>query len=106
MATPQDLERILKSHLDNDTKRLDRIEAKIDRLSETVVALARVEEKVSSLEKESSKTSEAIDKLDTRLSAVEEKVLDNTSTVGGIKNLGWIIITGLVGAIITYIFLN
>jgi predicted nucleic acid-binding Zn-ribbon protein len=104
MATPQDLERILKNHLDNDTKRLDRIEAKIDRLSETVVALARVEEKVSSLEKESVRTSDIIEKLDGRLSTVEEKVLDNTSTVGGIKNLGWIVITALVGAVITYIF--
>ena len=52
MSPSNDLEKVLRNHLENDTKRLDRIEAKIDKLSETVVSLARVEEKVIALDKE------------------------------------------------------
>lgn len=100
----QDLEKILKTHLENDTKRLDRIEAKIDKLSETVVALARVEEKVNSLEKESERTNDRLQKIDERLEAVEAKAGTNDVTVKVVNKLFWLLLTTAVGALAAYIF--
>ena len=40
----------LQDHIMRDDRRLDRIEEKIDRLSETVISLARAEEKLIALE--------------------------------------------------------
>ncbi len=99
----QDIEKVLKAHLENDTKRLDRIEAKIDKLSETVVALARVEEKVNALEKESERTNERLDKIDERLEAVESKAGNNDVTVKVVNKVFWLLLTTAVGALAAYI---
>ena len=99
----QDIEKILKTHLENDTKRLDRIEAKIDKLSETVVALARVEEKVIALEKESERTNERLAKIDERLEAVESKTGNNDVTVKVVNKVFWLLLTTAVGALAAYI---
>lgn len=99
----QDIEKILKTHLENDTKRLDRIEAKIDKLSETVVALARVEEKVNALEKESERTNERLAKIDERLETVESKAGNNDVTVKVVNKVFWLLLTTAVGALAAYI---
>ncbi len=98
-----DLERILKAHLDSDTKRLDRIEAKIDKLSETVVALARVEEKVTALEKETERINERLSTIDNRLEAVESKAGNNDVTVKVVNKVFWLLLTTAVGALAAYI---
>ena len=104
MATTQDLEKVLKAHLENDTKRLDRIEAKIDKLSETVVSLARVEEKVTALDKEAIRTNDRLEKIDTRLEKVEDKVGKNDVTVKVINKLSWLIVSAIVAGAIAYYF--
>lgn len=105
MATMNnDLEKVLRSHLENDTKRLDRIEAKIDKLSDTVVSLARVEEKVISLDKEAERTNERLGKIDERLEKVESKVGNNDVTVKAVNKIFWILIASVIGAIAAYIF--
>ena len=103
MATT-DLEKIVKSHLETDSKRLDRIESKIDRLSETVVSLARVEEKVISLDKEAIRTNERLDKIDGRLEQVEERVGSNDVTVKVVNKVFWILLASVVAAAAAYIF--
>ena len=106
MATQENpnIERLLKTHLDNDSKRLDRIEAKIDKLSETVVSLARVEEKVNALDKESERTNERLNKIDSRLESVEEKVDNNNITVAAVNKVFWTAITAIIGAVAAYFF--
>jgi len=61
------LESLLKSYLQSNEKRLDRIEAKIDTMADTIVAIARAEEKLINLE-------EARDRTSTRISSVEKNV--------------------------------
>ena len=100
----QDLEKVLRNHLENDTKRLDRIEAKIDKLSETVVSLARVEEKVIALDKEAVRTNERLDKIDGRLEQVEERVGSNDVTVKVVNKVFWILLASVVAAVAAYIF--
>ena len=104
MATQQssDIEKLLRNHLENDTKRLDRIEAKIDKLSDTVVSLARVEEKVASLDKEAERTNERLDKIDGRLESVESRVGNNDVTVKVVNKIFWILLTAIAGSVVAY----
>jgi len=99
-----ELQELFKEHLANDSKRLDRIEYKIDKLSETVVSLARVEEKVNSLNRDSARTNDGLAKLESRLEVVEGKVDNNNVTVKIINNIFWIGLTALVGSIIAWVF--
>jgi outer membrane murein-binding lipoprotein Lpp len=104
MSPSNDLEKVLRNHLENDTKRLDRIEAKIDKLSETVVSLARVEEKVIALDKEAVRTNERLDKIDSRLEQVEERAGNNDVTVKVVNKVFWILLASVAAAVAAYIF--
>tara|TARA_B110000503_G_scaffold143531_1_gene245602 strand:+ start:279 stop:662 length:384 start_codon:yes stop_codon:yes gene_type:complete len=99
-----ELQELFKEHLANDNKRLDRIEYKIDKLSETVVSLARVEEKVNSLNRDSARTNDGLVKLESRLEVVEGKVDNNNVTVKIINNIFWIGLTAFAGSIIAWFF--
>jgi ribosome-binding ATPase YchF (GTP1/OBG family) len=73
--------------------RLNRIEEKLDKLAEAVVALARAEEKIQTLTSFSKQQSEMIIGLGDRITKVEEMVHSNASTVGIINKIFWIIIS-------------
>ena len=73
--------------------RLNRIEEKLDKLAEAVVALARAEEKIETLTSFSKQQSEMIIGLGNRITKVEEMVQSNASTVGIINKIFWIIIS-------------
>jgi len=73
--------------------RLNRIEEKLDKLAEAVVALARAEEKIQTLTSFSKQQSEMIIGLGNRITKVEEMVQSNASTVGIINKIFWIIIS-------------
>ena len=73
--------------------RLNRIEEKLDKLAEAVVALARAEEKIETLTSFSKQQSEMIIGLGNRVTKVEEMVQSNASTVGIINKIFWIIIS-------------
>ena len=75
------------------SERLNRIEQKLDKLSEAVIALARAEEKIQTLTSFSKQQSEMIVGLGERLTKVEEMVHSNASTVGIINKIFWIIIS-------------
>jgi flagellar hook-associated protein FlgK len=64
METEDEFRSLLAEHVHQDHARLDRIEEKIDKLAEFVVALARVEEQINDLQ-------ESRDKIEVKLSEVE-----------------------------------
>ena len=80
----------------NDEQRLDRIEIKLDKLTEAVASIARVEEKIYA-------SSKRIDRLEYRLD-VNEGELDslkgivnlNTVTVKASERFFWIIFSAFV----------
>ena len=74
-------------------ERINRIEEKVDKLAEAVVALARAEEKIQTLTSFSKQQSELIVGLGERITKVEEMVHSNASTVGIINKIFWIIIS-------------
>ena len=67
------LESLLKQHLAADQSRLDRIETKIDKLSDTVVALARAEEKLFNLEASRMNILDTLEEHEERLDNVDRR---------------------------------
>ena len=80
-------------------ERINRIEEKLDKLAEAVVALARAEEKIQTLTSFSKQQSEMIIGLGERLTKVEELVHANASTVNIINKIFWIIISAAAVAV-------
>ena len=81
------------------TERLDRIEEKIDRMAEAIVALARAEEKIHTLTSFSKQQSEQIQNIINRIGRVEIIVNTNANTIGIINKLFWMMLAGFIAAI-------
>lgn len=83
----------------SQTDRLDRIEEKIDKMSEAIIALARAEEKITTLAEFSKQQSIMIGTLTLRIEEVEKHVSKNASTVNVINRIFWIIIAAAATAV-------
>jgi ribosome-binding ATPase YchF (GTP1/OBG family) len=79
--------------------RLDRIENKLDKLSEAIISLARAEEKIQSMEKFLHQQMDMMVEGQKRLEAVEKSVRDNTTTINVINKLFWIGMAALAASI-------
>jgi phage shock protein A len=77
----------------SNAARLDRIEEKIDRMSEAIIALARAEEKIQTLTDISRQQAELIAAMDKRIDLVEKTVQTNTTVVNIINKIFWIILS-------------
>ena len=84
---------------ETQSDRLDRIEEKIDKMSEAIIALARAEEKIITLTSFSKQQSEQIQSVINRIDRVETLVNSNASTVNVINRIFWVIIVGLISAV-------
>jgi len=84
--------------------RLDRIEEKIDKMADAIVALARAEEKISNLDETTRIILKRMVAQEERLRHVEQQQADAEGTLKTIKSIAWTfvsaIITALGGAII------
>ena len=76
---------------ETQSDRLDRIENKLDKLSEAIVSLARAEEKISQMEKFLHQQMEMLVDGQRRLEAVEKNVMSNATTINVINKLFWIV---------------
>jgi predicted translin family RNA/ssDNA-binding protein len=85
----------------SDDARLERIERKIDILSEAMIALARAEEKLISIEKANQTAQTRIDKMNEKIESLEDMVRDNNKTVHIINKVFWIIIAACVTIVTT-----
>ena len=83
----------------DNAARLDRIEEKIDRMSEAIIALARAEEKIQSLTTVTAQQAQLISSMDKRLDHVESTVQTNTTVVNIINKIFWIIISAAAVAV-------
>ncbi len=86
--------------------RLDRIEQKIDQMSEAIIALARAEEKIITLTEFGKQQGEQILTLINRVDRLEELVRQNASTVNVINKLFWIVIAAAATAITGMLFIQ
>ena len=83
----------------DNAARLDRIEEKIDRMSEAIIALARAEEKLQSITTVTAQQAQLIASMDKRLDHVESTVQTNTTVVNIINKIFWIIISAAAVAV-------
>lgn len=79
--------------------RLDRIENKLDKLSEAIVSLARAEEKIQSMEKFLHQQMDMMLEGQKRLEAVEKSARDNATTINVINKLFWIVMAAVAASI-------
>ena len=86
-------------------KRLDRIEEKLDKMSEVLVALARFEEKMDAYNEYRTNSWERMNKFSEKLDKIENTVGDNARTISVINKLFWIAIVAAVGAIAAQIWM-
>ena len=88
-----------------DDNRLDRIEAKIDKLSEAMITVARAEEKLISMEQKYAAQYDRMNKFSEKLVELERIVSANAATVNTINKLFWVAIISMAGAIATNILM-
>lgn len=91
----------------NEKSRLDRIEEKIDRMAEAIIALARAEEKISNLDETTRITLKRLVAQEERLRQVEKTQADAEGTLKTVRSIAWTfvsaIITGLGAAVVWFI---
>lgn len=80
--------------------RLDRIEEKLDKLADAMVAMARAEEKLAGLKEDHDRAFERMNKLSVKIDDIEKKVDENAHTVGIINKLVLAALVAAVGAIV------
>ena len=74
-------------------RRLERVEMKIDRLGEALVTMARVEERVTTVLKQTDRFIVRLDSMERRMEYVEIQSSLNKKFVGGVERFLWILIT-------------
>ena len=85
--------------------RLDKIEEKIDKLTDAMVSMARAEEKINSLQNDHNKQYERMNKLSVKLDEISYKVDENARTVSLVNKLFWVLIVAASGAIATHVLM-
>mgnify|MGYP003626982633 CR=1 FL=1 len=88
-----------------ETPRLDRIEDKLDKLTEAMILMARTDEKVSALRDDHDNTFQRLNRLSQKLDDIEKKVDDNHRTVRLINKLVYAAIVAAVGAYVAQNFM-
>lgn len=86
--------------------RFDRIEQKIDQMSEAIIALARAEEKIITLAEITKQQGSQVLTLINRVDALETLVRQNAGTVSVINKLFWIVIAAAATAITGMLFIQ
>ena len=83
----------------DEAHRLDRIEEKIDKLSDAIISLARAEEKIHNLQEHVSNTLSQLGDLDERVRYIESKSLDNEKKLNALSKFFWVIVTAVATAV-------
>mgnify|MGYP003625089981 FL=1 len=99
MASETQSSRLARIEMDS-VARFDRLEQKLDRLAEALVTLARVEEKMSSLERNNENNYDRMNKFSQKLDDIEKKVDENAHTVAIINKVVYLITVAIIGGAI------
>ena len=86
---------------ETQANRLDRIEIKIDKLSEAMISLARAEEKLIAIEQNNHANFDRLNRFSAKLDDIEKKVDENARTVTIINRLFWIVVVAMSSGFIS-----
>lgn len=87
--------------MDTDAVRLERIETKLDQLADTVVALARVEEKIDDLETRRKESHERVNRLSEKIDHVHAGVHKIEARLGIVEKVVWAVAASFIVAVVT-----
>lgn len=90
---------------ETQAQRLDRIEGKIDKLADAMIAIARAEEKLISIEKNNQNNFERMNKFSQKLDEIEKKVDENAHTVSIINKVVYLIGAAVIGGFVKYMWM-
>lgn len=85
--------------------RLDRIETKLDSMSEAIISLARAEEKIYTLMDIQKQQGAQILAVINRIERLDDMVRENATTVSVINKLFWIVLAAAATAITGMLFI-
>jgi hypothetical protein len=91
-----------ESHSMTDA-RLTRIEGKLDKLSEAVVSMARMEERIITVFNRMDNLDTNFKKFDDRIDEVEKQALTRGQKIAFAERIFWMILTGAVGLAFIYL---
>jgi len=91
---------------DTNSQRLDRIEEKIDKLSDAMISLARAEEKLIAIENNNHAAYERMNKFSQKLDDIEKKVDENAHTVRIINTIVYMVAVATIGVVVDYFWLS
>ena len=94
----------LKEHVKREESRLERIEDKIDKLSDAMIDLARAEEKLINIEKNSQQQFERMNRFSARMDQIEDDLAEQGKTVKLMQFIASIATTVVVGAVLKIFF--
>lgn len=86
------------------TRRFDKMESKIDKLSDAMISLARNEEKLANLESHINTLTTRMNRHGAKVDTLELEVSSNTRTTANIIKLCWIIIAAVVGVAVSTVY--
>ena len=86
----------------NDETRLDRIEGKLDRLADAVVALARLEERTATLFRQMEKYDSQILRLTERIGEIERINIGRSLLFRVLDKVFWLMVGGAVAVSLKY----
>lgn len=104
MATETQAVKLARIEADS-TARFDRIENKIDKLAEALVALARVEEKMLAVEKNNNNNFDRMNRFSQKLDEIEKKVDDNAHTVAIINKVVYLISAAIIAGLVKFLWM-
>ncbi len=78
--------------------RFDRIEEKLDKLSDAMISLARTEEKILAMERDRSSQTQRLNRFSEKLDTIEKKVDESTKTINILNKLFWVGVVAFAGA--------
>lgn len=86
-----------------EDRRLDRIESKLDKLSEVITAIARVEEKLLAGSNRIDRLENRADKHGKEIDELKKIATYNHTYVKGLERFAWILVSALVGLATYYV---
>lgn len=90
--------------IDQNEKRFDRIEEKLDKLSEAMVLIARTDEKLVAMEQKHAAQYERMNRFSQKLDDIDKQLTENSQIIRNLSTFFWILVTAVVGAIITQFY--
>ena len=87
-------------------ERFDRIEKKIDKLSDAMVNLARTEEKLMQMEIDRANTVDRLNRHSEKIDDLNDAVKENSRVTQNITKVTWIVVASIVGVVVKILFMT